>query len=275
MRILFTQLAGHGARNRERFRVYACRDAARRERRQNSFGGNVADHVIAGERTPAETGKSAIETPASHFVCRENFGDSVFRAAMQMYADFDTGHAIFHGAVHMRDVQRAGQPNCIRQRDCAHAGILQPYERVLDDFRSPRLVVRIAEGHRNIDYELAAGSFRLALQLFDQRTRFVARHICIGAPEVCRNRVRVADRRHARSGERTFEALLVHDDADDVGCLARRQLYLAQLLHHIFAIRHLRNVLGRDEAHRVNVAKTELYQLREVPNFLGGRNRFV
>ena len=66
---------------------------------ENRLGRDVADHFIACERATAESGKRAVEAAASRFVCRENFFGGVFRAAVQMHADFDARDAIFHGAV--------------------------------------------------------------------------------------------------------------------------------------------------------------------------------
>ena len=47
---------------------------------------------------------------------------------------------------------------------------------------------------------------------------------------------------------------------------------VAQLLHHRLAIGHLRHVLGRDEADRVDVPESQRDQAREIANLFFRRN---
>src|SRR6266567_7967488 len=66
-------------------------------RSENVFGADVADKIVSGEGAAAESGECAIETAASGPIGGENFCFGVFRAAVQMRAEFDTGY-VFVGA---------------------------------------------------------------------------------------------------------------------------------------------------------------------------------
>jgi hypothetical protein len=58
---------------------------------QNILGAHVADQIVSGKRAPAKSGERAIEAAAAGVVGGENFCLSVFRPAVQMSAQFDSG----------------------------------------------------------------------------------------------------------------------------------------------------------------------------------------
>ena len=156
--------------------------------------GILPDQFVAGERAAAQAGERAIEATASGLVGGENFFGGAVGAAVQVHADLDSGDAILHGAVKLRDVVGRCGADGIRKRNGAHADVLEPDQSFFDDFRAPRFIVGIPEGHGNVNHEIAAGGFGVALQLFDQSARFGARHVGIGAAEIGGDGVRIADR---------------------------------------------------------------------------------
>jgi hypothetical protein len=101
--VFFAEFACEGTGYGERFGVDAGRDAARGERGEDGFGRDIADEVVAGEGTAAETGERAIEASAPGFVRGEDFRGCPVRAAVQVDTDFDPADAVFHRAIQVSD----------------------------------------------------------------------------------------------------------------------------------------------------------------------------
>jgi len=94
-----------------------------------------------------------------------------------------------------------------------------------------------------------------ALESFDEGTGFGAGHVGVGAAEIGGDGVGIADGGDARSGKSTAEPFFVDDDADNFGWDGVGGERGEELGHDLFAVGHLLDVLGRDEADRVEVAK--------------------
>ncbi len=70
-----------------------------RQRRNDCFRRDVADQFVAGEWAAPEPRQRAIESPATCLIRRQNFCCGIFRAAVQMNAEFHARDTILHGAV--------------------------------------------------------------------------------------------------------------------------------------------------------------------------------
>ena len=90
---------------------------------------------------------------------------------------------------------------------------------------------------------------------FDELARFVAGHVGIGAAKIGGDGVGVADGGDAGSGESALETFLIDDDADDFGRRGVGGQGGEKLRHDFFAVGHLLDVFGRDEADGVDVAE--------------------
>jgi hypothetical protein len=106
VRIFFAQLSGNRASYGQRLRINSGRNSARRQRRQYSFGGNVADQLIAGERTATHPGERAVESAASCLIRGQNLFRRAIRPAVQMHPDLNARDAILHGAIKLRHFLR-------------------------------------------------------------------------------------------------------------------------------------------------------------------------
>src|SRR5258706_7312783 len=115
---------------------------------------------------------------------------------MKMNAQLDASDAIVNRMVKRADVGSWRGADCVGKRNGTNAYVLEPNERVFDDFRSPGFFVRISEGHRNIDHQAVTGRFGGLPEFFDERSRFCARHVGIGAAEICRDGIRLSNCRH-------------------------------------------------------------------------------
>ena len=90
------------------------------QRREDLFGGDVADQIVSGKWTAAESGERAVEAAASRFVGRQDFLFGIFRAAVQVHAEFDSRDVILHLAVEIADeFRRRRFRRCRRARRCA------------------------------------------------------------------------------------------------------------------------------------------------------------
>src|ERR1051326_7280241 len=83
----------------------------------------------------------------------------------------------------------------------------RPAAAVTPDSRGPKgrsgwpgFVIGIAESHGNVDDEAAAGGFGFFVESFDESAGFGAGHIGVGAAEVGRDGIRVANGGDAGSG---------------------------------------------------------------------------
>ena len=77
----------------------------------------------------------------------------------------------------------------------------------------------------------------------------------------------IAERRDCAGGNGAVRAFLVHDDADDLDVVRR-----GELLKHLFAVRHLRHSLRRNEAHGVEVLETRADERAQILNLNFRRN---
>src|SRR5580700_3941809 len=155
----------------------------------------------------------------------------------------------------------------VGEGDGGDTNVFEPVERVLHNFGAPWLVVRIAEGHGDIDDEVLVGSFGFTPESFGELAGFFAVHVGVGAAEVGRDGIGIADGGDARSGEGAFKAFFVHDDANDFRKLCFVGERGEKLGHDVFAVGHLLDVLGGDEADRINMAKAGGYQFFQVSDF--------
>src|SRR3984957_18341314 len=69
------------------------------QRRENLFGGDVADQIVSGKRAAPESGEGAVKAAASRFVCCHNFLFGIFWPAMQVHAEFDSRDMVLYLAV--------------------------------------------------------------------------------------------------------------------------------------------------------------------------------
>ena len=213
--------ASHGAGDGERFRVDPSGHAARGESCQHRLGGNITDKPVARERASAKSSERTIEPPASCFIRRENLFSGALGTTVQMNSDFDARDAVLHGTVQMRDIFRRCGTDRVGERNGSDADVLQPHERIFDDFRSPRLFVGIAKSHRNVHDKISSRGFGFALEFFDELARLHAGHIRVGAPKIRGNRIRVANRGHTGRCQGAVEALGIHDYANNLRRFAR------------------------------------------------------
>jgi len=70
--------------------------------------------------------------------------------------------------------------------------------------------------------------------------------------------------------KRPVESLCIHDDPDNLGRIRRRAFYLAQLLHDLFAIRHLWHMFQRNKTNSINVPEAEFNEPSQIFHFLFG-----
>ena len=90
---------------------------------------------------------------------------------MQVHADLHACDAILHGIVERADFCGSRLAHRVGQRYRAHADVLQPLQRLFDQFRPPGLAVGVAKGHRNVHHQIAPLGFRL-VAIVDQLARF-------------------------------------------------------------------------------------------------------
>ena len=84
---------------------------------ENIFGANVADQIVAGERAAAEAGECAIEAAAAGVVGGEDFGLGVFRAAVQVSAEFDSCDVLVRAFKNVADDFWSGIARSVGERN--------------------------------------------------------------------------------------------------------------------------------------------------------------
>jgi hypothetical protein len=234
---------------------------------ENGFGGDVADESVAGEGATAESGEGGIEAAATGLVSGKDFFFGVVGKGMQVDAEFDSGHVIFHLGEEFADQIGRGGANGVGEGDGVDADVLEPVKSVLDDFGAPGFVVGIAEGHGNVDDEIFVGGFGFALEEFDEGAGFGAGHVGVGAAEIGGDGVGITDGGDTGSGKGAAESFFVDDDADDFGCERVGRKSGEELGHDLFAVGHLLDVFGGDEADGVDVVEAGGDQFFQVSNF--------
>src|ERR1700756_1874777 len=97
-------------------------------RSENVFSRNVADKVVSGEGAAAESGKSAIEAATSGPIGGENFCFGVFRAAVEMSAEFDARDVFVGSLENVGDDFRSGVACGVGKRNSSDTNVFQPFE---------------------------------------------------------------------------------------------------------------------------------------------------
>src|SRR5258707_5015416 len=146
---------------------------------ENILGADVADEVISGEWAAAESRERAVEAPASGVVGCEDLCCGVFSAAMEVSAKLDSCDVLVCAIENFGDNFGSGVASGVSERNGSNSNILEPFEGFFDQFRSPRLVVRIAERHRNVNQEATSCGFGFLVESSDQRPGFAASHVGI------------------------------------------------------------------------------------------------
>src|SRR5882762_6175043 len=264
MRIFHADLIGHFEYLRQLRGIDARISARFSEGGKNIFRRDVADQIVSCKGAAAKPGQCAIKSPASRFVRCENLFFCMLRAAVQVYAQLDSRDMILHAAIQIADESRRRISHSIRERNCAHANILQPLQSIRHNFRPPRLIVRIPKRHRNINDQVAFRSCRFFPQLFNERARFIARHIGIGPPKISRNRIGISNCSHARSRESSLQSLFIHHDADNFWSFDTSGKGSSEFRHHRFGIRHLLHMLRRNKTHRINALESRKYKFFQI-----------
>ena len=241
------------------------------EGEEDGFGGDVAYEIVAGKRAAAEPGESGIEAAAAGLVGGKDFFFGVVGAGMKMDAEFDASDVILDLSEELADEIGRGGADGVGEGDCFDADVLEPVERVLDDFGAPWFVIGIAEGHGDVNDEVFGGGFRFAAEGFDEGARFGAGHISVGAAEIGGYGVGIANGGDSGRGESAAESFFVDDDADDFGRSGAGGERGEELGHDGFAVSHLVDVLGRDEADGVKMAEAGEDEFAKVGDLgLGG-----
>src|SRR5271168_40114 len=231
--ILGANLVGHGQDLRQFCGIDSRIGARFSQCGEDILGGDVSDRWGAREGAAAKASQRAIEPAAASFVRGKNLFFGLLGATVQMYAQLDSGDVIFHLAVEVADEGWFRRTDRVRQRNRANLYVFKPFECFGDDFRSPRLIVRIAEGHRNVNHQAAIGRFGFFVQFFNQQARLRARHVGIGPAEIRGDRVRIADRRNTRSSQRPLQSFFIHDDADNFRRIRPGRKRWAKLRHDV------------------------------------------
>src|ERR1700728_3856471 len=120
-----------------------------------------------------------------------------------MNTQFHPCDAISHSVVERAYLIGGSISNRVGKRYASHADVFQPHQSVFDDLGAPRLVVRIAERHGDVDDQVVSRSFGGFSQILDKGARFAARHIRIRAAKISGDGVGITDRRYAWSLGRT------------------------------------------------------------------------
>src|SRR5215472_7296518 len=134
---------------------------------KDDLRGDVSYQIVSRKGTAAKPGERAVKAAASGFECSEDFFFSVLGAAMEMDTQLDPSDVIPYLAIELADKFGCGRSDSVGERNCANAEVFEPFERIGDNFGAPRLVVGIAETHRNVDHESALGRNSFFLQFFD------------------------------------------------------------------------------------------------------------
>src|SRR5712691_8814247 len=273
VRIFRADFVGHGQNLLQARDVDAGIGARFAQRRQHLFGGDVPNQIVSRKGAAAKSRQRAVKSPASGFIGSKNFLLRVLRPAVQMYAQLEPRDVVLYLAKEIADQLWGCRAHRVRERNGAHAGVLQPLERVLHNLRPPGLIIRVAEGHGDVNDQVAMRGGCSLLQRLDEGPRFLARHIGVGPSKIRRDGIGVPDRRDAVSCERPFESLFVDDDADDFRSLVAIGKGSAEYRHNFFAIRHLFHMLWRNKAHRIDMFESSDDELFDVLGFRFRRNK--
>ena len=130
-------------------------------------------------------------------------------------------------------------------------------KRFFDDLRTPGLVVRIAERHRDVHNQVAPGGSSSSLRICSTSARDSVRDmLALARRKYAEIEYGISQRGDAARGQRAFDAFVVHHDADDFRRLRAGGQGREECFDHRFAIGHLRDMFWGNETHRVDVAKT-------------------
>src|SRR5258708_11901556 len=179
-------------------------------RSQNVFGADVADQVVSGEGAAAESGECAIEAAASGPIGGENFRFGVFRAAVEMSAQFYARDVLVRSFKHLSNNFWGGIACGVGKRNGPDANVFQPLESFFDELGAPGFVVGIAERHGNIDYKTASGGFSFFVQSFDESAGFAARHVSVGPAEGGGDGIRIAGGIDTGSRKRALQSFFCY-----------------------------------------------------------------
>src|SRR5262245_13325348 len=104
VRVLFANLIRQLEHRPERSRIDVGAHAALRESGDHDFGRDVAHQLVPGERAAAKPSEGAVESPATRLVRCQHLFDSSFWPAMQMDAQLQARHTVFHAVVERFDL---------------------------------------------------------------------------------------------------------------------------------------------------------------------------
>src|SRR6266478_4399864 len=120
-------------------------------RSENVFGADVADEIVSGEGAAAESGERAIEAAATGPIGGKNFCFGVFRAAVEMSAEFYACDMLVRSFKHVSNNFWGGIACGVGKRNGPDANGFQPFESFFDEFGAPGFVIGISESHGNVD----------------------------------------------------------------------------------------------------------------------------
>src|SRR6266568_213875 len=163
VRILRANLVGHFECLGQSRRIYSRISAGFPQRREDVFRRDVPNQIVSRKGTSAKSGQRAVESPATRLVGRENFFLGILGAAVQVHAQLDSRDVILHLAVKVADELRRRRTHRVCQRNGPHANVFQPFERVRNNFRAPRFIVRVSKRHGNVNHEAAIRRCRFFL----------------------------------------------------------------------------------------------------------------
>src|SRR5215472_16215503 len=151
MSVFCANLVGHFQRLRKCLRFDAGIGARFAKRCKHVFRGDIPDEIISGKGAAAKPRKRAVKASATCLIRREDFFFRILGPAMQMHAKFDSSDVVLYLAVQITHQFGRSSPYSIRQGNRADARVLEPLQGVGNNFGAPGLVIRVSEGHGNID----------------------------------------------------------------------------------------------------------------------------
>ena len=135
---------------------------------------------------------------------------------VEVNADFDLWVERDDRGDEVGDEGGGGETDGIRERDLRDAAIDEARAGVRNLVDRPWIVVRVSEGHGDVDDQAEVRSGREGVDCEEFREGFFGSLVLVSEQEVGRNGVGIADGRDAARGEGTLRSFFVDDDADDL-----------------------------------------------------------
>lgn len=233
-----------------------------------NFSSDIANQRVLREGATTESTQGGIKATAAGVIGSGNFCRNVIGARVEMNADLDrTIDRVEDGSDQSGNLLWRGETDGVGEGNLRDAGVREEVAGGNNLVEAPRVIVGIAEGHRDVDDEGEAGLEGGLPDGVESLDGFLGSLVLIAAQKLRGDGVGKSEGGDSVGFNSTDRAFLIDDDADDLNVSG-----WIEEGEGLFGIGHLRNDFGGDERDGVNVGEAGSDQGAKVIRFNLGRD---